>query len=168
MVFNDTQCIEYLLGALRHEKQEWENVHSSITSSQIKGNITFAEACDELRVRCEASRANDVMDRPVGGKRVSTLADKVTDVTPESLTVEQVFAYISTMAMKHNSDITPSKSDKRQKGAKVEEQTPFPLCVTHYHSLIAARSPSIKLKQNYGTATYNADTTLVVYPWLNS
>ncbi len=49
MVFNDTQCIGYLLGALRHEK-EWATVHSSITSDHIKGNITFVDACNELRV----------------------------------------------------------------------------------------------------------------------
>ena len=33
MVFNDTQCIGYLLAALRHEK-EWATVHSSITAIQ--------------------------------------------------------------------------------------------------------------------------------------
>ncbi len=35
MVFNDTQQIGYLLGALRHEKA-WEHVHSTITSAQIQ------------------------------------------------------------------------------------------------------------------------------------
>ncbi len=40
MTFNDTQRINYLLGALRHETK-WETVVSSITSSQIKGEITF-------------------------------------------------------------------------------------------------------------------------------
>ena len=49
MTFNDTQCINYLLGALRHEPQ-WDTVASAITSSQIKGEITFRQACDELRL----------------------------------------------------------------------------------------------------------------------
>ncbi len=44
------------------------------------------------------------------------------------------------------------------------EQTPFPLCGTCYHSLIAAKITALELKNNYGTATYNAGSKLVVYP----
>ena len=176
MVFNDTQRIGYLLGALRHEKA-WEHVHSTITSAQIQGKMTFAQACSELRVRCEATRANDVMDRPVGDKKVKAYIAHVKDGQSEDLTPEKVMAYISTMAMKHNQDTGSSevvKTDKGRKGKNkpllpclakdCSEQTPFPLCGTHYHSLIAAKIPSIELKQNYGSATFNAETQLVVYP----
>jgi hypothetical protein len=172
MVFNDTQCIGYLLGALRHEKA-WEHVHSTITSAQIQGKMTFVQACNELRVRCEATRANDVMDRPVG--KVKAYVTQVTGGTDGSLTPEKVMAYISTMAMKHN-EMVPSDVSNTSKGGRktrpvfpclakdCAEQTPFPLCGTHYHSLIAAKIASIELKQNYGTAVYNTDTKLVVYP----
>jgi hypothetical protein len=180
MVFNDTQCIGYLLGALRHEK-EWATVHSSITSDHIKGNITFVDACNELRVRCEASRVNDLMDRPVGGKKVHTLVSKTAELSTESLTTDQVLAFISTMAMKHNTSGTPAASDSstatRKTGGKgkdkplhpclakiCNEQTIFPLCGTCYHSLIAGKTPSIELSHNYGEATYDAGTKLVVYP----
>ncbi len=44
------------------------------------------------------------------------------------------------------------------------EQTPFPLCGTCYHSLIAAKITALELKNDYGTATYNVGTKLVVYP----
>ncbi len=60
--FNDTQRIGYLLGALRHES-EWTTVTSSITSCQLRGEMTFRQACDELRFRCEAGRAYEVIDR---------------------------------------------------------------------------------------------------------
>jgi len=181
MVFNDTQCIGYLLGALRHEK-EWATVHSSLTSSQIKGNITFAEACDELRVRCEASRAHDVMDRSVVNKKVPGLVAQPASSSSDPMTADQVYAFISTMAMKHNSGtlVTEKASEKastrpkRTKGkdrpllsclAKdCTENTPFPLCGTCYHSLIAGKITSLQLKHDYGSATYNVETKLVVYP----
>ncbi len=67
MTFNDTQQIGYLLNVLRHEK-EWQNVHSAIQSRQIKGDITFVEACDELKLRCEAHHANVLIDRSVTNK----------------------------------------------------------------------------------------------------
>jgi hypothetical protein len=167
MVFNDTQCIGYLLAALRHERQ-WATVHSSITSSQIKGNITFAGACDELRVRCEASRAHDTMDRAVGVKKVQTLVAPISSSSPgtSTPTQDQIFAFISTMAMKHNPDTAVVANDKRTRKDRplypclakaCSEQTPFPLCGTCYHSLIAAKVTALELKDNYGNATYNAD-----------
>ncbi len=67
MTFNDTQAIGYLLGALRHEP-EWATVASAINSSQLKGEITFRLACDELRFRCEADRAYSIIDKNVKSK----------------------------------------------------------------------------------------------------
>ncbi len=64
ITFNDTQMINYLLGALRPET-EWDGVSSYIMSRQIQGNFTFLQAGNELRVRCEATRAQSVMDRPL-------------------------------------------------------------------------------------------------------
>ena len=176
MVFNDTQCIGYLLGALRHEK-EWDHVHSYLTSCQIKGSVTFREACEELRVRCEATRANAVIDRPIHNKKVSTLVSQVQNSSPDPLIADQIYALISSAAMKHNTDnpgATPTKTKKGKKGKErplhpclakdCGEQTPFPLCGGCYHSLVAAKTTSIELIQNYGQATYDADTQLVVYP----
>ena len=170
MVFNDTQQIGYLLGALRHEKA-WENVHSTIMSAQIQGTTTFTKACNELRVRCEASRANDVMDRPIGDKKVRGYVAQVKDDSSEQLTPEKVMAYISTMAMKHDHE-KDSGGNKAGKGRKMldclakdcTEKSPFPLCGTCYHSLVAAKISAIELKNKYGTAKFNPDTKLVVYP----
>jgi hypothetical protein len=68
MKFNDNQQIGYLLGALRHEP-EWETVTSYITSCQLKGDMTFSRACNELKLRCEAMKAYKLMDKEVKGKK---------------------------------------------------------------------------------------------------
>ena len=108
--FIDTQKIGYLLNALRHE-EEWSNVTSHITSAQIKGTITFREACEELKVRCEVARVHDMMDHPVkGGKKVKGLGAKVKDSSSgkddlEEMTEqlsEKVFGMISTMVKRQN------------------------------------------------------------------
>ncbi len=62
LVFNDTQKIGYLLGVLRHESQ-WATVASAITSEQLKGKTTFKQACEELKVRCEATKAYNLIDK---------------------------------------------------------------------------------------------------------
>jgi hypothetical protein len=76
VTFVDTQKIGYLLNALRHEA-DWDVVSSSITSAQIKGTITFREACEELKVRCETRRVHDLLDRPIKGRKVQGLATQV-------------------------------------------------------------------------------------------
>ncbi len=63
VTFIDTQKIGYLLNALRHE-EEWSVVSSYITSAQIKGQMTFREACEELKVRCETTRAASLTPAP--------------------------------------------------------------------------------------------------------
>jgi hypothetical protein len=80
-------------------------------------------------------------------------------------------AFISTMAMKHDQEGTLGDS-KVGKGRKMlvclakdcTEKSPFPLCGTCYHSLVVAKISSIELKNKYGTAKFNPETKLVVYP----
>ena len=182
VTFIDTQQIGYLINALRHEK-EWEHVCSTITSLQIKGGITFRDACAELRVRCETTRANEIMDRPIKGKKVKGLMTQpVPDV--EKVTEqfsEQIMGLISTMAKRQNAaltgsspdDIKGNKTDKKGKkkyvkqeclAADCAEMTTFPLCALHYHSLVSAKTPTLKLRQGYGDASFDAATNLIVYP----
>ena len=82
LIFNDTQRIGYLLGALRHEPG-WETVASAITSSQLRGEQTFRQACDELRFRCESDRAYSMMDRSVKTRRQVTTLGARTEVVSE-------------------------------------------------------------------------------------
>jgi hypothetical protein len=180
MKFNDTQCIGYLLGALRHEPR-WETVTSAITSSQLRGEATFRQACDELRFRCEADKAYELLDKQVAGKRrVQGLGAKViSDETPEILlpVEDEVKAFISSMSKRLNqtSDQTKLEDKKGGRTKKIYEkreciakgcttQSTFPLCGLHYHSLVSGKSDSVELRNDWGNASFNAETNTMVYP----
>jgi hypothetical protein len=179
VTFIDTQQIGYLINALRHEK-EWDHVCSTITSRQIKGDITFRQACEELKVRCEVSRAHDLMDKPIKGKRVQGLVSKAKDedAAMADLVNEKILSLISTMSKRHNQGETPSagpslpatKKEKKKVEkheclvAECTEFTAYPLCPLHYHSLVSAKSPSLKLRNGYGEATFDMASSLIVYP----
>ena len=181
MTFNETQQIGYLLNALRHEP-EWDNVCSTITSKQIQGSITFRQACSELRFRCEAQRANELMDRPIKGKKVKGLLTQTTDVPQGEMTElvgqvsAQIAGLISTMSKRKNAPgDTSTPGDKGSPGGKgkqkleclaadCKEMTYYPFCPLHYHSLISVKTPVIKLRNQYGEATFDATTSLIVYP----
>ena len=102
-------------------------------------------------------------------------------ISDASLSVEdyasKMFALVSTMAMKHNSDnsgdTTPSPGRKKPRKPRPSfpclaqgctETTPFPLCGTHYHALISGKHATVDLINQYGSASYNSATQLVVYP----
>jgi hypothetical protein len=175
VTFIDTQKIGYLVNALRHEK-EWDYVCSAITSAQIKGGYTFREACNELKFRCEASRANDLMDKPVKGKRVKGFVSKTKDADATSdMSEDQIQAtvrgLISSMSQRLNAEKDTDKRGRRKPrlsypclAVECEEQTTFPLCPLHYHPLLSGKTTSVKLKSGYGEATYDNSTQTVVYP----
>ncbi len=179
VTFVDTQKIGYLVNALRHEK-EWDTVSSSITSAQIKGNSTFREACSELRHRCETTRAHELMDRPVKGKKVKGFISKTEDDTKTDVEgiMEQVsgkiMGLISTMSKRHNAPGTEATSSDGKKGKqKVKQEclaanctdvTVYSLCPLHYHCLVSAKVPSLKLRNGYGEATFNTATSMITYP----
>ena len=188
MRFNDTQSIGYLLAALRHEPQ-WETVASAITSSQIKGEITFRQACEELRVRCEADKAYKLIDKEVKAKRkvqayqakVEAVGDDADDDLLDEDTVDKaVKTLISTMSKRinknnnNNSDKTGDKKGAKKGKPKYEKreclalacttQTTFPLCGICYHSLVSGKTATVELKNQYGNATFNATTNGIEYP----
>ena len=182
VTFIDTQKVGYLLNALRHEK-EWDYVCSAITSAQIKGGYSFHDACEELKIRCEASRVNDLLDRPVKGKRVKGFVSQGTNEAEvlgdpvESDLSAQVRNLISTFSKKHHSgnskeptDSASAKKTRRKRttlpclAAECEEQTSFPLCPLHYHSLLSGKTASLKLHSGYGDATYDSTSQMVIYP----
>ena len=123
------------------------------------------------------------MDRPIKGKRVKGLMTQpVPDVEKAAEQFsEQIMGLISTMAKRQNAalddsspdDIKGHKTDKkgRKKYVKQEclaadcaEMTTFPLCALHYHSLVSAKTPTLKLRQGYGDASFDSTTNLIVYP----
>jgi hypothetical protein len=68
---NDTQKIGYLLSGIRQEKQ-LQAVYVSLQDKQVRGAITFEEACDDLHHRCEAIRADELLDPNTGPESESS------------------------------------------------------------------------------------------------
>ena len=74
---NDTQKLGYLLSAIRHEK-DLGGVYVQLQTDQLRGKVTFEQACQELHFRCEAIRADNLLDsrfRPTGRALISTCRD---------------------------------------------------------------------------------------------
>jgi viroplasmin and RNaseH domain-containing protein len=170
MKFNDTQCIGYLLGALRHEPL-WATVASAITSSQLKGEITFRQACNELRLRCETDRAYDIMDKEVKAKRKVHGLITQTEPLLEDAVVEKVTtALISSVTKRLNKEVGKEqkrKGDKKKftclaKGCT--EKSAFPLCGLHYHSVVSGKIAELELVNEYGNAVFNVTTKFIEYP----
>jgi hypothetical protein len=44
------------------------------------------------------------------------------------------------------------------------EETTYPLCPIHYHSLVSAKTQSLPLRNNYGNATFDTKSSLIIYP----
>jgi hypothetical protein len=184
LVFNDTQKIGYLLGALRHESQ-WATVASTITSEQLKGKTTFRQACEELKVRCEADKAYSLIDKQIHNrKKVHGLKVKIEDGgAKEELTNnggglnDEVKALISSMSKRLNQVAEPgtTKTPRDKKGKRVYEQrkciakgcegkSTFLLCGLHYHSMVSGKTPTVELENGWGQATFSTANNSVVYP----
>jgi hypothetical protein len=184
LVFNDTQKIGYLLGALRHESQ-WATVASTITSEQLKGKTTFRQACEELKVRCEADKAYSLIDKQVHNKKkVHGLKTKiVVDGVQEESTEDgggfndEVKALISSMSKRLNQidETGTPRNPKNKKGRRIYEQrkciakdcagqSTFLLCGLHYHSMVSGKTPTVELENGWGQATFSTTTNSVVYP----
>jgi hypothetical protein len=107
MKFNDTQQIGYLLGALRHEP-EWQTVTSYITSCQLKGDMTFRSACNELKLRCEATKAYKLMDKEIKGKKkvgAYKAQIQVEEIKGDEETlVDELKALVSSVSKRFNRD----------------------------------------------------------------
>jgi hypothetical protein len=98
------------------------------------------------------------MDSSVKGKKIKGLigkaADEVTTVAEQ--VSEKVLGLICSMSKRQNVEIKDVQaSGKREKknfekleclAADCEEMTSYPLCPLHYHSLVSAKTPILKLR----------------------
>ncbi len=78
---------------------------------------------------------------------------------------------ISSVHKKHH-----DPSERKEKGKRTnkpsapclaldcDEESVFPLCGPHYHSLVAGKLSTVELRNNYGNATFDAATKMVIYP----
>jgi hypothetical protein len=67
----EQQKLGYLLSAIRHESS-LQSVYSQLQSEQLRGYVTFDQACRELHFRCEAIPADDYLDSRPGKALIST------------------------------------------------------------------------------------------------
>jgi hypothetical protein len=147
IIMNDTQKIGYLLSGIRQEKS-LQSVYVALQDKQVRGAITFEEACDDLHHRCEAIRADELLATPIRGQQK---------------------ALVSTHGKRQN-------KTKDKEGVEIE-QAPclesgcqetikkfLPLCGLHYHQLVSGKTAEMTLKDNLGIAKYNVKTQRIDYP----
>jgi hypothetical protein len=80
----------------------------------VKGDMTFRQACDELRIRCEAERAYDIIDTNVKSrKKVSGLMTQIGTADDE-----ESLALVSAAAKRINMDPIQPKPLNSNKGDK--------------------------------------------------
>jgi hypothetical protein len=145
---NDTQKIGYLLSGIRQEKQ-LQAVYVALQDKQVRGAITFEEACEDLHHRCEAIRADELLNTPIRGQTQKAL--------------------ISTHGKKHNKRKDDSNSEVElavclEKDCSEMIKTYIPLCGLHYHQCVSGKCPKVVLKENYGIAKFNSKTQKIDYP----
>jgi hypothetical protein len=131
--------------------------------------MTFRQACDELRIRCEAERAYDIIDTNVKSrKKVSGLMTQV-----ETAGNEESLALVSAASKRINAEtvqpspVTDKKGDKIKKpclakGCKTLSS--FSLCGLHYHSMVSGKTEILELINGYGNASFNVTTKMIEYP----
>jgi hypothetical protein len=60
VTFSDT----HQMSAIKHERS-FQPVDVQIHIDQLRGRITFEQACDDLRYRCESNRADKLLNSQV-------------------------------------------------------------------------------------------------------
>jgi hypothetical protein len=136
----DTQKLGYLLSAIRHEKS-LQAVYSQLQSEQLRGTVSFDQACRELHHRVEAMRADDFLDSRPGRALLSTENKK------KGQQVSQL-AKVSCLA----------------KDCVEMVQPYLPLCKLCYLQCMAGKIPTLALRDNLGTAVYNSTTKRLDFP----
>jgi hypothetical protein len=161
MTLNDTQKINYLLSAIRPERS-LASVYSQIQTAQVRGNITFVQACDDLQFRDEAMRADDLLH----ATHLPTKARGfVATIAPAALTDKVTPVLISTADKRQNRGAA-SKSGLVPclvKGCDTTTPKHLRLCKTCYHECIAGKNPSLTLKTG-DKATFDVVTQRIVFP----
>jgi hypothetical protein len=143
VVMNDTQKIGYLLSGIRQEKS-LEAVYVALQDKQLRGGYSFEEACSDLHHRCDAIRADEMLDTPVRGQQ------KV---------------LISTQAKRQNKEAPAvDMGPCLQKGCSEEVKLYLPLCPKCYHQCISGKTPEVELRDGLGKAKFNVATQVIDYP----
>ena len=136
----DTQKLGYLLSAIRHETS-LQGVYVQLQSEQLRGTVSFDQACQELHHRCEAIRADEFLDSRPGKALVSTEQKK-----------------------KGALGVPVEKLPCLTKDCPEMIQNYLPLCKLCYLQCMAGKTPSLILRDNLGIAVYNATKKKLDFP----
>jgi hypothetical protein len=136
---NDTAKLGYLLSAIRHEK-DLGAVYVQLQTDQLRGKVTFEQACQELHFRCEAIRADNLLD---------------TQFRPTKTT-----ALLST-EIKH--------LDKEKVPCLVKDCAGMivsflPLCEGCFLQCKSGKIAVLELRDGLGSARYNTKTEKIEFP----
>jgi hypothetical protein len=150
----EQQKLGYLLSAIRHESG-LQSVYSQLQSEQLRGTVTFDQACRELHFRCEAIRADAFLDSHPGGKALlATESEKPAGI-----------CLLSTELKKKGQDGQPkAKLECLKLGCPTMIPAYLPLCKNCYLECMAGKTVSIVLRDSLGTATYNSGTKKIDFP----
>jgi hypothetical protein len=136
----DIQKLGYLLSAIRHEKS-LQAVYSQLQSEQLRGIVSFDQACRELHHRVEAMRADDFLDSRPGRALVSTEIKRHGQLAGA---VQKVACLAKDCA-----ELVPPY---------------LALCKLCYLQCMAGKTPTLALRDSLGTATFNSQTKKLDFP----
>ncbi len=109
------------------------------TDHQLRGKVTFDQACQELHFRCEAIRADNLLDsrfKPTGRTRIST-------------------------AIKH---LDKEKLPCLVKNCEGMIVAFLPLCKGCFLQCKSRKNPTLELRNGLGSAKYNVTTSKIEFP----
>jgi hypothetical protein len=136
----DIQKLGYLLSAIRHEKS-LQAVYSQLQSEQLRGTVSFDQACRELHHRVEAMRADDFLDSRPGRALISTERQRNGQL-----------------------DVHVQKVACLAKDCAELVQPYLPLCKLCYLQCMAGKTPTLALRDSLGNAVFNSQTKKLDFP----
>jgi hypothetical protein len=142
IAMNDTQKIGYLLSGIRQEKP-LQVVYVALQDKQVRGEITFDAACEDLHLRCEAIRVDEFLSTPVRDSKL----------------------LVSTQSKRQNKgDTEIERGSCLEKGCQESVKIHLPLCLLHYHQCVSGKCPEVELKDGFGIAKFDTNPQRIVYP----
>ncbi len=144
-MMNETQKVGYLLSGIRSERT-LQSIYVSIQQSQIRGGITFDEACADLHYRCEAIRAGELLSTPIHGAKKALITTKGKRTNNVNLAADA------------------EKGPCLAKDCTEMIKSYLPLCSLHYHQCVSGKASNVDLKDNLRTAKYDEKSNSVIYP----
>ena len=154
--FTDNQKVHYLLTAIRHEKS-LAFMYENLQTQQSRGTLTFDLACDDLQLRYEALKSDELLS-VTPRHQAALVAVEPVPVTSDS----SVPALLSTEHKRLNTGPSSENSLCLAAGCTMRERTP--LCRLHYAELVCGKTPSMPLRDNLGNVTYDTKEHKAVYP----